>query len=300
MQKQQYRSANFIKYFVNQKLQKDYLENGGAYMANMRYETEYKNLLNSSQTKTLPSSLKEKFEGVNKKYQEKLSYWQGKQDEQNAMHKQFEDLAGDSLSEFKQDSIDKIYSNFGEKEKTLNDKKSKQNNSFLEDKKNLNTSFEKAKEDLKYEAIDKGWRNSSIYENMLTKLELSKSQKSNNLDEKHRQKMLELDFQKKFLEEQKQDALQKFDIAYAQKLSKKLAELENEYQKQNKQLLNDIKQGLYKVTDNIQGEKAAIVLSEIKKMNKKDAKLYLDNDEIKNELGQNWFNLLVAWVDKNK
>ncbi len=246
----------------------------------------------------LPSNLQQSFSDIDTKYSAELSVWQNRKEQLTLTPENAAELASGKLSEYHSTELGKITDKYQQQEDKLTDSKISSLNKYGD---KLAKAFEDFQEDsygLRFEAIDKGWRTSSIFDNQQLRLAGEYNLSSEALHSERNAKLAQLDFQLSLLEEQREDALAKFDIAYAQKLSAKIDEVTKTYNKENKEQFQSIDSNLASVQSDIGREKAAAVLTYLDSKTKSEKLRFLEeNPELEEGLGS-WYELLVHWISK--
>lgn len=258
------------------------------------------NVSKTKQVTEFPNKLVESFTQINNKYNQKLKSLQVAQEEFTLSQDEASAIAGGALNGFYSSETQKIDENFYKKQQKIDEKSQKIKNSFEISDKKLDDGYKKDKRTLDIKAIESGWKNSSIYQNLQTNLENSYNENKQNLKMDLNEKNNNLEFQKSILETEKQNALKNFNISYAQKLSKKIEEITNEFNKQNKTAQNKIAENITNIQNVAKQEKAASLLSYLKNYTKSDARAFLNRNQnfLINELGDVVFRSVADWVNK--
>ena len=145
--------------------------------------------------------------------------------------------ARDSLSAYKSESINKINNDYDAEKKKLDSKLVDINKSAIEEKSNVKQYFDNAKEDAKNNAITRGIGRSSIIINALDAFDKGEIEEFNRIDSELTDNINAIDFQLTSLSQQKEQALNDFDIAYAVKLNDKINSLTSELQKKQNEVI---------------------------------------------------------------
>ncbi len=290
-----YKSLAFIKFFVKRKKEQLNQEIGGAYkiMANgMTIQKQTSSTLkNPQRASVLPKSLVESFDDVNAKYYEKQKQVQDYKNSVSLSQPVAESLASDLLKDYKAENFEKITQKYDQKQENLDEKSNKAANTFNEKLNSLTQKFEQNQSNLNAEALDKGWKHSSIYEKESKQLEDDFLASKSLLENNHSQNQSALDFQKTLLLQEKQKALEDFNIAYAQKLSKKIEELTKDYNSAHKTEIKQAETREGQIQDMINQEKAKQLLNYLKSFSKDEANAFLRMHEaaLEKELGNQVF-----------
>lgn len=302
MSKNNYKSFNYIKFMINRKNELDYLKNGGAYMANnnnLKIEKEKVQIKNQQNTNTLPSDLKDKFSGIDKKYDAELSTWRKKQQEFTLDSQEAQNLADEKLSEYRSTELGKIENKYLQKEEKIDSYKISATQNYYKNLQKVGENHEEDKKDLRFGSVKKGWRVSSIYDNETQQIEDEYQRELLALKDETSRKLASLNFKQNLLEQEKEDALEKFDISYAQKLSDKIEQIQKEFEKENASQKKNADEKVKDLLLNVGREKTAEVLAYLQGKSKDEALQFVkDNPSLKDELGVSWHNALVAWINK--
>lgn len=253
-----------------------------------------------SKSVSLPESLTKELKSVDSKYASELSKWTNKKQNVTLKEEDAKQIATNNLSDYYKKQNEKRESTFEKKQSTLEDKKANEKLSFYEKMKNLNDTKEENLRDLKTEALEKGWRNSSIYEGLKEAISKSYQNERNEIETKNISDEEEFNFQKSFLEEEKESALESFNIAYAQKLSQQIEKITKEFNKIHKKEQQEVEKNLLETNRIIEQEKTATVLKYLIGSSKKDALKFLEENEenLTKQLGQVSYRALFGWVEQ--
>ncbi len=142
--------------------------------------------------------------------------------------------AQDSLQDYKQTGINDIEKSYDDKKSNLDKEIQLAKDSGEEKKKETSSLYSSLKEDAKQDALKRGLARSSIVINMLDAFDKNMLNEYKKINDDITSKIQNLSSQKSLLDEQKQNALNSFDISYALKLSNKIDEV-NEKLKQEEQ-----------------------------------------------------------------
>ncbi len=235
--------------------------------------------------------------------------------------------AKNSLEDYKQTSLKNIESDYNEKSTNISnqiDELNKSANSQKQETKNLYSSL---KNDASNDALKRGLARSSIVINVLDAFDQNMIDEINKINEEIGSKVESLNNQKLLLSEQRQNALNAFDISYAVELSTKIdeinaalaeqeqkvieynneiAEKEAEYEAQrNKDTLDRAefieKYGEDAILSLKQNEKYEIALNYLNSLPKEEAINELDtNRTYSYELGPTYFNRLKVNIEERE
>ena len=154
--------------------------------------------------------------------------FKGKTDEE------IEKQAKDSLQEYKETGIQDIEKSYNDKKSNIDQQMQSLKDQGEEKKKETTSLYSSLKENAKQDALKRGLSRSSIVINILDAFDNNMINEYKKINEEISSKMQSLSNQKSLLDEQKQNALNSFDISYALKLSNKIDEV-NEKLKQEEQ-----------------------------------------------------------------
>ena len=154
--------------------------------------------------------------------------FKGKTDEE------IEKQAKDSLQEYKETGIQDIEKSYDDKKSNIDQQMQSTKDQGEEKKKEAISLYSSLKENAKQDALKRGLSRSSIVINILDAFDSKMINEYKKINEEISSKMQSLSNQKSLLDEQKQNALNSFDISYALKLSNKIDEV-NEKLKQEEQ-----------------------------------------------------------------
>lgn len=150
---------------------------------------------------------------------------------------QISETAQNSLAEYKNSSLNQIENDFQsgmtkveEDLKNLSETKKTQQDS-------LKSAYEGVKESASNDAIKRGLARSSIIVNKLAKYDSSLLEEYSKIEQTYNENVTKLNNQKSQLEVQRQNALDGFDIAYALKLSEKIASINTELEEKQNQVI---------------------------------------------------------------
>lgn len=154
--------------------------------------------------------------------------FKGKTDEE------IEKQAKDSLQEYKETGIQDIEKSYNDKKSSIDEQIQSTKTQGEEKKKEATSLYSSLKENAKQDALKRGLSRSSIVINILDAFDNNMINEYKKINEEISSKMQSLSNQKTLLDEQKQNALNSFDISYALKLSNNIDEV-NEKLKQEEQ-----------------------------------------------------------------
>lgn len=296
-----YRSKNFLSFFFNEKKYLDYLQNGGAYMA-QKYKIE-KQLVSSEPKLSVSKTLIDEFGAVDTKYAERLNDLTEKKKTLQSATPDFTYEAIDILKDFKQDSLNTIEGDYMADLQKINQNIAKNSEKNAKNAQNVNDNAEKSKNDLLKKALNSGWENSSILDNGIenidreTNKQLSLLEKQSSLDSSANS------LKKTLLEIEKENALKNFDIKYASKLDKQIASLENQFKltedgKQISKQIANVNDAISDVEDQKRMEKTKSLLGYVNGLKKQEGLDFLsqNRDELINEVGLSWYNSVHGWL----
>ena len=178
--------------------------------------------------------------------------------------------AQDSLQDYKQTGINDIEKSYDDKKSNLEKEIQLAKNSGEEKKKETSSLYSSLKEDAKQDALKRGLARSSIVINMLDAFDKNMLNEYKKINDDITSKIQNLSSQKSLLDEQKQNALNSFDISYALKLSNKIDEV-NEKLKQEEQKILEY-------NNEIAEKEAAFTSDEIKRNSEKNEKTDKDDE----------------------
>lgn len=142
-----------------------------------------------------------------------------------------------SLTGYKNDAINLIENNYKSGVDKIKTEKETLNREISKNKDSLKDYFNKSRENVKDNSINKGVSRSSIVINQLDAFDKEELGVYQSLDKELQENIGALDFELNSLNIQKEQALENFDIAYAVKLSDKITKLNEELlEEQNKVL----------------------------------------------------------------
>lgn len=235
--------------------------------------------------------------------------------------------ATNSLTDYKNSSINSINETFDDKDEKLNENIEKAKESSQNTEKTIKTNYENAKQNAKDDAVARGLARSSIIVNTLNNLDNNMLNALNENLTSLNNAISNYEIQKQNLELEKQNALNSFNIEYAVKLQDKINEINTSILKKEEEVLeynNKIEQQqaewdkktaqdnldynkdlleLYsKYGENVfdivkQMEKYKVAESFFNNMSKEDALLELENNSnYINQLGRSLYNKLYSSI----
>ena len=235
--------------------------------------------------------------------------------------------AQNSLENYKQTSLQNIEDDYNQKRSDISNQIDELKNSAQSQKQETKELYSSLKNDASNDALKRGLARSSIVINVLDVFDQNMIDEINKINEEIGTKVESLNNQKSLLNEQRQSALNAFDIAYAVELStkideinaelaeeeqkvieynNKIAEKEAEYEAQrNKDTLDRAefieKYGEDAILSLKQNEKYEIALNYLNTLSKEEALNELDsNSTFSYELGPTYFNRLKVIVNQRK
>ena len=235
--------------------------------------------------------------------------------------------AQNSLENYKQTSLQNIEDDYNQKRSDISNQIDELKNSAQSQKQETKELYSSLKNDASNDALKRGLARSSIVINVLDAFDQNMIDEINKINEEIGTKVESLNNQKSLLNEQRQSALNAFDIAYAVELStkideinaelaeeeqkvieynNKIAEKEAEYEAQrNKDTLDRAefieKYGEDAILSLKQNEKYEIALNYLNTLSKEEALNELEsNRTFSYELGPTYFNRLKVIVNQRK
>ncbi len=151
--------------------------------------------------------------------------------------------AEDSLSDYKSKTLSGIEEEISKKEYSLNANKDVLKENIDNQKSSIRKNYNNAKESASNDALKRGLARSSIVVNILDAFDKEELSKITELDKDYMDTMSAIDFELMALTQEKQKAINDFDIEYAVKLNDKIAALNSEFSKKQSEILkynNDI------------------------------------------------------------
>lgn len=232
--------------------------------------------------------------------------------------------ATSALEGYKNSSINNINQSFEEKNKKLNDNITSAKEASNSELETIKQNYSAVKQDAKDDAIKRGLARSSIIVNTLSSLDNGMLNALNEKTNELSKTLKGFENERAVLENQKQTALNNFDIEYAVKLQDKINEMNSEIDKKEKEVLeynNKIEetkakweqdknneaynrtvelakllgeQGISMFDTLKQNEKYELAKSHFAGMTKEDAILELQNNQdYKKHLGSAFYNKLL-------
>lgn len=299
--KTKYSSQNYVKFLINQINDKNYYINGGAYMA-QKFE---KTVSASSLPKlTINSEIQKEFNNIDKMYESRINEWLTKKNELDTQASNIKAQAEQNLNQYKTSNIESIEAKYGEKQVKLDEKIATAQKDYQDDVEDLDAEKLDATNSLNYGSIEKGWRNSSIFDNTLNKINSTYQSELQDLQEENNIKMSSLQFQKELLETQKENALENFDIAYAKKLNDEIASLTKEMEQSNLNAYTyeSINNELSNINSQVQQHKAVTLINYLAQKSKSEAASILSSgkQELIDTIGTPWYNNVLTWNNTRK
>ncbi len=232
--------------------------------------------------------------------------------------------AQNSLENYKNTSLENIDKEYKEKSAYLQSQIEDAQSSANKQKEETKDLYSQLKQDASNDATKRGLARSSIVINILDAFDQGMIDEINKINEEISTKVESLNNQKELLSEQRQSALNAFDISYAVELStkideinaelleqeqkvieynNKIAEKEAEYEQQRNQDTLDRAEFIEKygedaLLDLKQSEKYNIALAYLSTLSKEDALSELEtNKTYSSELGPKYFNRLKVLIN---
>lgn len=178
---------------------------------------------------------------------------------------EIEKLAKESLEEYKNTSLNKIESNFNDKNSKITEKQNELNFEKQEDILDVGAKYETLNRNATNASIKRGLANSSIYEEAIKEIEDSKNAELKRVEKEYGVSISKLESERSILEAQKESALASFDISYAVKLNDEINSINTEINKKKDEVL--------KYNNQIEKQAAEFKL-------KKEAELAKQNQEL--------------------
>lgn len=244
----QLQNSKFLKNYFLQFIQSNNYNGGnGMYQYKFSDEDEKKILaqIDSSESneKNTSSSLNEKFNEIDEKYNTSLNTESSSQSNPSLKLDRLDTIeinqdkikndAENSLAEEKQKEINSIISEAEQAKNNIAASIDTAQTSAQAQKDNLDKLYQDRKEAISDEALKRGLGRSSIIINQIDAFEKEKINEYNAIDKELSDAINNLNNQLNTLESDKQKALNDYDIAYAVKLNEKIKEINDElYQKQ--------------------------------------------------------------------
>ena len=150
---------------------------------------------------------------------------------------QIKEKATNSLQEYKDSGIQNIENNYKENSDKLDAKIEDTKKSSLQQKEDAKNMYSKLKQDASTDAIKRGLGRSSIVINILDAFDQGYIEEINKINDEIQSKITSLEGQKSLLDEQRQSALNAFDINYALKLSSKIDDINKELYEQEQKVI---------------------------------------------------------------
>ena len=145
--------------------------------------------------------------------------------------------AENNLFDYKESSLKSINDEYSAKENSLDENLQQAKQSAIEKKKEAKDLYSSLKNNASKDAIKRGLARSSIVINVLDAFDKGMIEEYNKINQEISTKIDSLNSQKQLLDEQKQNALNSFDISYAVKLSNKIDEINKSLQEQEQKIL---------------------------------------------------------------
>ncbi len=292
-----YKPLNFVQFFITLQNKEDYFKNGGAYMATTQ-KIEQQKVKTSSANVSLPSELTKKFEQINNKYQSELSTWKNKQQELTLTDQEAKNQASESLSEYYDTQTNKINDKYQTKQEKLDSNRISNQNKYYEQLGKATNSFNQDMQDLRFDSIDKGWRVSSIYDNQFDLISNEYNHQKEALKNKNKAYLDNLAFQQALLEQEKENALEEFNLTYADKLTTEIEKIKKEFEKANASERENVEKQIEDILLDVGREKTAETLRYLQGKTKDEQIAFVNNNpSLKDELGR-WYDIFVAWINK--
>ena len=272
------------------------------------------------------SSMLDDFKKVDDKYNlsaDKVTF--EKQTFSRPSDEEIETSAKNSLEDYKQTSLQNIEDDYKQKNDDLSSQIDELNSSAKSQKEETKNMYQTLKKDASNDATKRGLARSSIVINILDAFDQNMIDEINKINEEISTKVESLNNQKSLLSEQRQNALNAFDISYAVELSTKIdeineklaeeeqkvieynnqiAEKEAEYESKRNQDTLDRAEFIEKYGEDAiqnlkQDEKFEIALNYLNKLSKSEALSELEtNRTYSYELGPTNYNRLKILINQ--
>ncbi len=270
----------------------------------MAQKYKIENITNSNVKTSLPETVQNKFKEIDEKFSGEEQIWNERKNYYDTITDVAKVKAEQNLQDYKTQNLNNIESEYQQDLRNFNSNKTDEKNKLLSQKQGLVDSAEKTKADLKQQALESGWRYSSIYENGLKEIDSNLQKETEMLKEDFNVQQNIYNLKKTLLETEKENALSNFDIAYANKLEKEIQNITKEMQNSEEMpySLKDIEQQLSDISNQKQTQKAQTLFNYVGSLSKQDALNFLNDEQnsLKNEVGQDWYNSIVNWIKVNK
>lgn len=237
---------------------------------------------------------------------------------------QIKDKAEKSLYDYKTAEIKSIENDFDTKNSNIDSKIEQAKTSAQEKKEETKNMYQTLKQNASNDALKRGLSRSSIVINILDAFDAGMIDEINKINAEISNKMETLNNQKTLLTQQRQNALDTFDIAYAVKLSNKIDEINKELNSEEQKVLEynnqiaqkeadyeakrqqnsmDYAEFVEKYGENAlnslkQGKKYELAKEYLMGLGKNEALSELNSNKTFNaELGANYFNKLKVLIN---
>lgn len=259
-------------------------------------------------------------------------------DLKNVDDAEIENKATQNLSYYKAKGEKDINDKFNESKSSLSEELNSISQSAKESTDKIKENAKSEKESTKNSLINKNLARSSIYNSLMTDIEKQELSDLESVKAESETKIGELNKKLESLDNEKQSALELFDIAYAVKLqeeidgikkelndynekatkynddiAKKEKELEAKYEQQYQDYLYEVeeknrkvleflqKYGYGTISNKLSSQKYEVVLNYLNTLTKESALAILtENDDFQNELGKNTYNKLLEVIKNRK
>lgn len=300
-----YRSKNYLTFCFKHRNYLDYLENGGAYMA-QKFKIE-KSFVSSQPKLSIPKKLESEFSKINDSFAKQLSELNSKKEFIENTMPDFASRATENLKDYKDNSLGKIETDYQTDLQKINQNKAKNIEKSSLNLQNLNETQQKSIDNLKDKAIYSGWENSSILEDGVDKINKQIDKQKEILRNQTTTDMASINLTKNLLELEKKQALSDFDLKYASKLEKEIASLSKDYATtaEGKSISNSLdlaNQNIADLEEKMHLQKAKSLLAYVDTLKKQDAITFLDSERenLSKEVGSGWLNSVRNWVQARR
>ena len=311
----------------------DFLKNGGNTMFSYKFSDNQIDLDKNSEKDEIFEKLKEVDNKFNYATTPNVSEDEPsfeKKTYEAPSESEIEEMAKNSLSSYKDKSLQDIENDYSKKFKKIDDK----TQDLLEDKQNdmvqVFNDYENSVNKTTNSVIKNGLAHSSIFQQAIKEIEDDKNLKLSESEKKFGYELKKLESEKSILENQKDSALASFDISYALKLNDEIAKINSDIAKKQDEVLkynnqiekeaNELKlkkeqeiakqnenltkllteKGLVEVNKMKQQEKYEIVKNYLDKLPKAQALAELQDEKFQQELANYYPTLFAEIYSRNE
>lgn len=185
------------------------------------------------------SNMIESFEEIDKKFSSEDSGSLNLEQKtfEKPTNEEIKKQAEDSLHDYKQTNLQNIEEQYKTKQDNIEEQIKDTYDSSISKKEETKNLYSSLKQDAANDALKRGLARSSIVINVLDAFDKNMIAEYNKINEQISTKIDNLNSQKQLLDEQRQNALNSFDISYAVKLSTKIDEINQALQKEEQKVL---------------------------------------------------------------